>query len=372
MEPYRQAESSANGSCSYDTRGKIPAAAKGNDSRRGSTQQKSKAEAIRQKRLKEERARKVAIQKRKQKMLLGGILAITVLGIILLAVNISQMVSAKDQGKTKEKTEVQTEEAVEDVVSDTVNVSELTLDESMYIYENDEDMLQQLKDRLYSSETEDDRLEFIIEHEKAYPPEMIEFLVKYPEVIDFVLKYPIKSREQHSSVVDISQDYTKGTVPTFIQWDDRWGYIEFGDNVIGDSGCGPTCLAMAMVALTGKGQYTPIALCKFATDNNYYVYGSGSSWDLMKSGAEKLGLSSEKINISEESLRLALKEGKVLILSVGPGIFTKGGHFILIYKYEDGKFYVKDPNSRIRTDTGYTFDEIGSQIKGVWALCEEE
>lgn len=57
---------------------------------------------------------------------------------------------------------------------------------------------------------------------------------------------------------------------------------------------------------------------------------------------------------------------------MGPGIFTKGGHFILVYKYENGKFYVKDPNSKERSDTGFTYKQISDQIKGGWALGKEE
>ena len=191
-------------------------------------------------------------------------------------------------------------------------------------------------------------------------------------MIDFVLKYPVEIEKEQPTFVDISAEYVKGEVPTFIQWDDRWGYIEYGDNVIGDSGCGPTCLAMAVVALTGKTQYTPIALCRFASENGYYVDGVGSSWDLMLGGAKKLGLSSKQISISEDSIKSSLDDGKLVILSMGPGIFTKGGHFILVYKYENGKFYVKDPNSKERSDTGFTYKQISDQIKGGWALGKEE
>ena len=84
-----------------------------------------------------------------------------------------------------------------------------------------------------------------------------------------------------------------------------------------------------------------------------------------------MGLSSENIHIEEDSIKRKLEEGKLVILSMGPGIFTKGGHFILLYKYENGKFYVKDPNSRLRTDKGYTYEEFGSQIKNGWAVWND-
>lgn len=323
----------------------------------------------RKRQIEEEKKRRKRKQKMKQRITLGFLCIFIVGGIALITINVGNLFK-EDGDKSVSGDTVKEEESTtaSEVISDSLDVHAIQLDEDMYIYENDQDMIQQLKDRLYSSENGDERLEFIIENQAAYPPEMIEFLVKYEEVIDFVLKYPVEINGDHSSVVDISVDYTDGTVPTFIQWDDRWGYIPYGDNVIGDSGCGPTCLAMAVVAITGRGQYTPITISKFAEDNGYYVDGIGTAWDLMLGGVKKLGLKSEQISYSEESLRLALNEGKYIILSMGPGIFTTSGHFILVYKYENGKFYVKDPNSRVRSDTGFAYSEISDQIKAGWAI----
>lgn len=334
-------------------------------------EKRKKAELERRRQRQAERERRRKQRQRRQAVLASVLALFTIACVVLIVINIRDMLSSHQTSDINKK-EAQEETTAPEVISDTMNLSDIAIDESMYIYENDEEMIQKLKDRLYSSENGDEKLEFIIDHQAAYPPEMIEFLVKYEEVIDFVLKYPVEINEKHSSVVDISGDYTKGTVPTFIQWDDRWGYIQYGDNVIGDSGCGPTCLAMAIVAITGRTQYTPITVCKFAEDNGYYVDGVGTAWDLMQGGVRKLGLNSDQISISEESIRLALKEDKLIILSMGPGIFTYSGHFILIYKYEDGKFFVKDPNSRVRTDTGFTYEEIKDQIKGGWAIYDGE
>lgn len=334
-------------------------------------EKRKKEEWERNRRRREERERKQRKRKRRQAALACIFAFFIITGTVLIVVTVKDMMKSL---KTKEKPNPsqEAETTIPDVVSNEMDLADIVIPESMYIYQNDEEMIQKLKDRIYSTENGDEKLEFIVAHQAAYPPEMIEFLVKYEEVVDFVLKYPIEINEQHSSVVDISGDYTKGAIPTFIQWDDRWGYIKYGDNVIGDSGCGPTCLAMAIVAITGRAQYTPITVCKFAQDNGYYVDGVGTAWDLMLGGVKKLGLNSEQISITEESIRLALREDKLVILSMGPGIFTYSGHFILVYKYEDGKFFVKDPNSRIRTDKGFTYAEIKDQIKGGWAIYEEE
>lgn len=322
-----------------------------------------------QRRRQQELRRRQQRQHLKRTVILSVLIIFIAVCIGLIVVNVHKLLELTKKDNDTTTTPVVEEETTGSAaISDEIDLSQFVIDDDMRIYDNDPELLQQLKDRLYSSETEDEKLEFIIENQEIYPPEMIEFLVKYEEVIDFVLKYPVKIKENHSSVVDISDDFEEGTVPTFIQWDDRWGYIEYGDNVIGDSGCGPTCLAMAAVALTGRSQYTPIMVSQYAEDNGYYVDGVGTAWSLMESGVRNLGLESEKITISKESLRLALNEDKLVILSMGPGIFTTSGHFILVYKYYDGEFYVKDPNSRLRSDTGYTFEEIEGQIKSAWAI----
>ena len=321
-------------------------------------------ERERQRRSDRERRRKK--QRIRQIITLSFIAVFLVVCTALIAVNVKELLQPKHTGTNKTAEEKET--IVQEVISVDMNVKDISIDESMYLYDNDPEMLQQLRQRMYSNAEQKEKLQFILNHQAAYPPEMIEFLVKYEEVIDFVLKYPVEINKEHAMVVDVSGEYTKGKVPTFVQWDDRWGYLPYGDNIIADSGCGPTCLSMAMVALTGKTQYTPITVSNFAEKNGYYVDGVGSSWDLMLGGAKKLGLQSGQISIKEESIKSALEGGKLVILSMGPGIFTKGGHFILIYKYENGKFYVKDPNSWEKSDQGFTYSQFGSQIKGGWGL----
>ncbi len=332
-------------------------------------------EAKKMARKRKQELRKLQQKRHRQRLaILAFLVVFIVVCIALIIVNVKELIEITESKKEKKPISTVEQELQDDGDSNLqdLDISDIEITDDMRMYDNDEDMLQELKDRLYSSETENPKLEFIIENQDIYPPEMIEFLVKYEEVLDFVYRYPVEINENHTSVVDISDDFEEGSVPTFIQWDERWGYISYGDNVIGDSGCGPTCLAMAAVALTGRSQYTPIMVCKYAEDNGYYVDGVGTAWSLMEKGVKKLGLNSEKITISKESFRLALNEDKLVILSMGPGIFTTSGHFILVYQYSDGEFYVKDPNSILKSDTGFSYEEIKGQIKSAWAIYEAE
>ena len=75
--------------------------------------------------------------------------------------------------------------------------------------------------------------------EHGYPESLIALVERNPETKDFVLDYPkYKGLEE----IDISKEVTKGEIPHFLQWDERWGYSSYGDGVLGYTGCGPTAL----------------------------------------------------------------------------------------------------------------------------------
>lgn len=72
------------------------------------------------------------------------------------------------------------------------------------------------------------------------------------EAADFVADYPNRQNYLGQSI-DLTHDVIIGQVPLFLQWDKRWGYVSFGDSIIGLSGCGPTCLSMAYAMYTSPG-----------------------------------------------------------------------------------------------------------------------
>ena len=73
-----------------------------------------------------------------------------------------------------------------------------------------------------------------------YPQELLELLEKNEETYDFVSGYPERA-DFMGKEIDLSKDYEPGNVPLLMQWDRRWGYDSYGDDMIGLAGCGPTC-----------------------------------------------------------------------------------------------------------------------------------
>ena len=200
-----------------------------------------------------------------------------------------------------------------------------------------------------------------------WPWQIIALYENNPETKEFVLNYP----EREEIKVDITSYSTK-TVPLFLQWDPMWGYESYGSSCIAVTGCGPTCLAMAGYYLTGDVNMTPDQIAKFAQRNGYYEKGYGSSWKLVSEGAEKLGLTAKELPLVKKKITDALEAGNPVILALGAGDFTSSGHYIVLRDYRDGEFYVNDPNSRIRSERTWTYEELEGQIRNIWAIGKAE
>ena len=63
--------------------------------------------------------------------------------------------------------------------------------------------------------------------------------------------------------------------------------------------------------------------------------------------------------------------GHPIICSVGPGDFTKIGHFIVLTGYENGSVTVNDPFSQENSDKSWKFTQIQEQIKAMWVYSKK-
>lgn len=205
----------------------------------------------------------------------------------------------------------------------------------------------------------------IYKKQTAIPESLIAFGEKYPEAAGFVTDYPKEKYKKHT--IDLSDEVSAGTIPLFLQWDKRWGYETYGNNCIGTSGCGPTCLSMVVCGLTGETAWNPYEVAKFSENQGYYVPDMGTSWDLMTAGAEALGLSAASGEVQAEYITRNLMEQIPVICSMRPGDFTYTGHFIVLTGIDpEGKIIVNDPNSRINSEKLWEMDVLLPQIKALW------
>lgn len=210
----------------------------------------------------------------------------------------------------------------------------------------------------------------ILEDTTLYPDKLLEALANNPEMASFVAGYPeadkLKAAGEGFTDTEKNKSY-----PLFLQWDPRWGYVSYGDDSsIALSGCGPTSLSMVLYYLTGDETLTPDNIAAYSMKNGYYMSGTGTSWSLMKDVPALHGIKVSQPGISEQSMKRELDKGNVLICSMRKGDFTTGGHFIVIYGYDEDGFKVNDANCVARSRQSWTFDRIGTQIKSIWSYSK--
>ena len=166
----------------------------------------------------------------------------------------------------------------------------------------------------------------------------------------------------------MSGEVTEGSIPLFLQWDERWGYETYGSDFLAVTGCGPTCLSMVWCGLSGETEWNPLKTANMAEESGYYVAGAGSSWSLMTEGAAQMGLIADEVIFDAEHIIAELEAGSPVICVMGPGDFTTSGHFIVLSGVdEEGKIIVRDPNSKINSKKTWNVDDLMRQIKNLWS-----
>ena len=197
-----------------------------------------------------------------------------------------------------------------------------------------------------------------------YPQSLIELLERNPETEDFVLNYPFRDEVVQEA---FSYDRSAG-VPLMMQWDRRWGYLKYGSDVVGITGCGPVCLAMAGYYVTGDETFHPANMVEFARKNGYYSPGNGSSWTLISEGGVTLGLQVTEIPLVKKKIMDNLAAGNPIICAMGKGDFSSSGHYIVLVGTENGLIRVNDPNSYANSEKLWSYEEMENQFRNLWVI----
>lgn len=221
------------------------------------------------------------------------------------------------------------------------------------------------------------QLSRVIINKEEYPEWILKYLVGHKEAVDWVVNYPDYAKKSAEEInakalkpIVLSNLDERAGIPMLFQWDKTWGYASYGDGTIAVEGCGPTCLSMVAIGLTGDNTITPKKVANLSEKMEFYVDGQGTSWDLMTRGAKKLGLKSRQFDEwSPKALKKELKKGNPMICSMGPGDFTDGGHFIvLVDVLDNGKIVVNDPNSLKNSQKAWDANELLDQMKAMWTF----
>ena len=144
----------------------------------------------------------------------------------------------------------------------------------------------------------------------------------------------------------------------------------YSEGTIATSGCGPTSAAMALTYITGK-EITPVETAKFG--NGTYTCSQGTYWSYFAAVSEKYNVKCSQKEVSTENIKNGLKNGKPVIMSMGPGHFTRAGHFIVLREInKDGKVVVADPNSKERSEQVWDMDVFLSEGKQIWTFPDDK
>ena len=212
----------------------------------------------------------------------------------------------------------------------------------------------------------DSTIQSICDSAAAMPDILLQNLAVNSEMKDFTLNYPAKINIVFDGNFEIELENSQ--VPLFLQYDERWGYADYSTDIIALRGAGPTALSMAYTYLMANGSKNPIRVADFATEKGYLDENGKTHWSLMTTGAQELGLKSTELTLDKEDMIDALEDGKLLICKMSKGDFTLEESYVVIREYKDGFFYINDPCSKARSEVGWDFKRLRSQIEKIAAL----
>lgn len=131
----------------------------------------------------------------------------------------------------------------------------------------------------------------------------------------------------------------------FSQLDSRWSskmYSSVNDvnQTIGSSGCGPTSASMIVTAI--KGTVTPDIMADNFVRYGYRSANQGTYWSAFRAVADEFDIEYKETTDINKAIEL-LADNHYVVASCGNGLFTTGGHFIVLTKLENNMIEVYDP-----------------------------
>lgn len=196
-----------------------------------------------------------------------------------------------------------------------------------------------------------------------------------------------KTAELHAENTDEESETAVPTEIDFIPLYDQTDYdIRYGEyGRISSGGCG--LVSVWMVATYMNDEIYDINVL---TDQyyDYHVKNAGSKWILIKDSAEAMGIDMVLSDCPHgewydwDKVYEALANGQPVICLQKKGIFTGGGHFIVLTGLtEDGKVLVNDPNGANWTKNatmiegfanGFTPEQIRAGACAYWIYAAKE
>lgn len=131
----------------------------------------------------------------------------------------------------------------------------------------------------------------------------------------------------------------------YSQLDSRWANKSYtscgnGSQTIGSSGCAPTCASMIVTAT--KGAITPDTMCNLFVKYGYRSSNNGTYLSAFRAVADEFNIGYEETYNLDRAVEL-LRNNHYVAVSCANGLFTTGGHLILIVGIDGETLKIYDP-----------------------------
>lgn len=166
----------------------------------------------------------------------------------------------------------------------------------------------------------------------------------------------------------------------YLQTDSRWKGLPYrvsGEtSTIGSAGCGPSCAAM-IIATMNDPKITPKDTCSWSVSHGYKALKQGTYYSYFRPQLAAYGIECHQLLNSRilnqpnhpihEQVKQYLKQGYYVIALMGPGTWTKGGHFILLWDWDD-KVRINDPASTRDTRMNGDPEVFKNEVRCYWLV----
>lgn len=172
----------------------------------------------------------------------------------------------------------------------------------------------------------------------------------------------------------------------YLQTDSRWAKWPYSnkneDTDIAESGCGPTSAAI-VIATWKDPTVTPITTSKWSLEHGYKATGNGTYHSYFVPQMKAYGIECERVNTSSlqymyasdaqtyhDKAKAAVLDGHMVVCLMGPGNWTRGGHYIVWYSVDDDdNIYISDPASTKANRLKNTLSLLQKEVRYYW-ICK--
>lgn len=293
------------------------------------------------------------------------VLAAIVVVVVVFAMGISSCVRSSTPAKSTESTNAS---------ADTTSTAAMSDQDGRVAAGVSNSIISQFSTEL----DRDEQLAQIAKRANEYTDErLLQLALDEPEAVGFVANY-LDADKSSSTYTD---SVTKGSVPKLFDWDERWGYVTYGDGPIAVTGSGPTTLSMAYMGLTGLNNMTAANFASLDTSSQTSTSGTSttngssssngssstsgstssdgttssdstttstgdSALDAMIKMATGAGLTASQLSVSSSNLTGYLSETSVIAVHLKANSLTDDEHWALAVGVDsDGSVILFDPTS---------------------------